>query len=67
MLREVRMYAVTCDRCGHELHDGDIIAWPDEEHATTVAHLSGWEEATGKWYCPDCYTHSEDTGALCPR
>lgn len=66
MLREVRMFAVVCDRCGHELHDGDIIAWPDEEQATAVAHLSGWEAAAGKWYCPDCYTHSEDTGALRP-
>ena len=41
MLREVRMYAVVCDRCGHELHDGDIIAWSDEEQAGAPLGLGG--------------------------
>ena len=54
MIKEKIVYTVRCDKCGRELHDGDVLGWTDEDSAVFIARESEWEEREGEWLCPVC-------------
>ena len=55
MIKEVTMYTVVCDNCGHTLDDGDYSCYSDAGYARDNAMDSDWHEEGSRHYCPDCF------------
>lgn len=67
MIKQVNMYAITCDGCGKTFSADDIVAWVDVCTAREQALDSEWQEIDGKHYCPDCYEYSEELDEYVPK
>jgi hypothetical protein len=65
MIKEVKMYTVTCDICGKEAFaEGEYSCWNEPVFAEEMAEEDGWYCKDNVHYCPDCYTIDDDDNLI---
>lgn len=65
MIKEVTMYTVICDNCGHDVNkDAEYSAWNDRDYAVECALESDWIEKDDKHYCPECFSYDDDDNLI---
>lgn len=68
MIKEIKMNALYCDRCGKQYVNGDgFCAFTDEDSLVFDATENGWMELGDSQYCPDCIEYDEEADVYTPK
>lgn len=61
MIKEVKMYTITCDNCGKDVNEGsEFSCWNDTSYVEDIRMEARWEKVEKKHYCVDCHYYDDN-------